>query len=424
MGELHAVLLCVAFVILCGCTCHKDEIVAQTNETARREQNSHDDPEKLEAQSIGKLKAEADGVIALLREKMFERRQEATRRLLSIIRESESDQDAILDHLSQRLAQIHDPEANRRLERILDRFLRPWKLLKQTKVLQGHMHQIRSLAFSFDGKVLASAGGSAGYGDGTIRIWNPHQGKCLHVLEGHPGAVNCLQFHPSGSLLASGGEDKTVRIWDYATNECSGKLEGHTGSVLSLAFKPDGEVLATAGEDCGIRLWDLKRETCLRVLQDRRPVHSLAFDPTGKTILSGNSTGEICVWEADTGKRLRVLDASETAVLCLAFHPDGKSVAAGTHELVSIWDAVSWKCLCKFEASSDYVWSLCYSRDGKTLASSGRNGAKIWRPDTAECLGVLPGHAAWNRSVAFDPTCYMVALAAYRDVLLWEIPEE
>ena len=81
-------------------------------------------------------------------------------------------------------------------------------------MLRGHTAEVWGVAFSPDGRLLAS--GSA---DSTVRLWQVASRETLKVLRGHEGRVFGLDFSPDGSVLASGGEDRTVRLWDLASGE-------------------------------------------------------------------------------------------------------------------------------------------------------------------------------------------------------------
>ena len=92
--------------------------------------------------------------------------------------------------------------------------------------------------------------------DRTARLWDPATGDCLRTLTGHTAVVYGVAFSPDGRLLATASIDNTARLWDPATGDCLRTLTGHTESVYGVAFSPDGRLLATASMDRTTRVWN------------------------------------------------------------------------------------------------------------------------------------------------------------------------
>lgn len=119
----------------------------------------------------------------------------------------------------------------------------------------GHPEYVFSVAFSPNGRMLASGGGA----DRTVRLWNVagSMPRVIRTLRGHTSSVNSVAFSPDGETVASGSDDRTIRLWDAATGEPGATLHGHTDGVNSVAFSRDGKTLASTGGDSTIRIWHL-----------------------------------------------------------------------------------------------------------------------------------------------------------------------
>src|SRR5262249_40410638 len=117
--------------------------------------------------------------------------------------------------------------------------------------LTGHTKEALCVAFSPDGKTLASGGM-----DGTIRLWNPADGK-ERITMSRRGLVETMGFRPDGKALAVAGQPSGGgELWDVGRGRRRAALAGHTRRIFCLAFSPDGKTMASGSLDGTVRLWD------------------------------------------------------------------------------------------------------------------------------------------------------------------------
>jgi WD40 repeat protein len=251
---------------------------------------------------------------------------------------------------------------------------------------------IHALAVAPNGELVA-----AGSSDGTVKLWDfATRRERAHFR--HAGAVQCLAFSQDSSLLASGSKDRVVKLWDVAADQEAATLEGCTGDVRDLAFSPDGKQLATATgnrdpknngdtreRDGEIRLWDVAGRKLDRVLLPKQDsaVPCLSFAPDGKTLACGfTHRSRVYVLDAVTGKKIRELYEGPGWVHSLCFSPNGRSIAwASAQNMIFVSDS-GGKTRLKLRGHQGEVNGVVWSPDGALLASAaGDRCLKLW--DTA-----------------------------------------
>ena len=198
----------------------------------------------------------------------------------------------------------------------------------------GHMDEVFSVAFSPDGKTLATASK-----DGTARLWDVATGNVRHVLSGHANEVICAEFSPDGQTLATGSEDQRVLLWDVRSGELRHALEGHENHILAVVFSHDGRQLACGGRDNCVRVWDLETRQPLTTLEDpTAPVRNIRYSPDGRVLAACDEAGVIHRWDTSDWKPRPQLSASKGPLFAIDFQSNSRLVAAGRDGSLFYWD--------------------------------------------------------------------------------------
>jgi WD40 repeat protein len=260
-----------------------------------------------------------------------------------------------------------------------------------------------SAAFSPDGHTLATASlDGAGLWDVTI-------GQSRAVLTGHTAPLWAVAFSRDGRTLASGGEDRTIRLWEIPNRNPPATLTGHTDTVTSLAFSPDGRTLATGSADLTVRLWDTADRRTHR--QWVYPVTSLAFSPDGRTLATGSDDVTTQLWDMSTRQTgVTLCCHNDGTVNAVAFSPEGRTLATASWDrTIRLWDLASGKTRTTLTGHTGTVNTVAFSPDGRTLASASWDGVRLWDVTSGQPRTTLTGHTHRVRAVAFSPDGHTLA---------------
>ena len=260
-----------------------------------------------------------------------------------------------------------------------DKTIKLWDVPSQRPIatLTGHSSYVNSVAFSPDGRMLAS-----GSRDNTIKLWDVQSQKQIATLTGHSNIVLSVAFSPDGRTLASGSPDKTIKLWDVRSQREIATLTGHSDAVASVAFSPDGRTLASGSKDKTIKLWDVRSQRQIATLTGySNVVFSIAFSPDGRTLASGSKDNTIKLWDVPSQREIATLTGHSNVVAPVAFSPDGRTLASGSFDnRIKLWDVQSQGEIATLTGHSDVVWSVAFSPDGRTLASGSRDKTiKLWK---------------------------------------------
>jgi len=302
---------------------------------------------------------------------------------------------------------------------------------KSRTIVSGDGYKIRAVAFSPDGKTLASGGW-----DNMVRFWNFESGKEIHTCAGHTNHIFDMAFAPDGKSVASAGRDSTVRVWDAGSGQLLSTLKGHSGRISTIAFSSDGKTLASGGRDATLVLWEspsTPRE--LVEFQHERPVQSLAFSPDGRTLASAGAQARernsaVRLWDLEANKEIANFPHPGVATIAV-FSLNGTALATlSTDQNVRVWDFTSRALVRTFPAPSKGserggCRGLCYSPDGTLLAAPAENGSvNLWDAAEGVTRTSLPGDGPNLTSVCFSPDGEFLAAGSLdQTVKVWRVSD-
>ncbi len=272
----------------------------------------------------------------------------------------------------------------------------------------AHHDMVHSLAFSPNGRVLASGGYRA------IKLWRrPREVRKWHkellqAEESHDAEESTkgeaplvpLDISPNGKWIATAGPKHSIVLWDSSAPDQIKSLIGHTSPVRSICFSPDSTQLASAaaGEDKSIRIWRLEDANQIAVAQVEEDLYAVTWIGGEADIASGGAGGEISIWKLDQSQEVtllpvRSLGGHSDSVTCLdTIWPSGEKIVSGSKDgTVRIWNIPSGEQLHQLEHGAA-VTAVSVRPDAQRIASAGSNHiVALWNAVDGSRIAELQG---------------------------------
>lgn len=288
----------------------------------------------------------------------------------------------------------------------------------------GHWDDVKAVAFSFDGRMLATGGS-----DLQIKLWDIPTGREVKTFVGHHKDITALAISPDSKLLASmGQEEEKIRLWDLATGA---ELKAVTGpATAQILFSPDSQFLAVASPEGSIRLWNIKEggELTFQTDADGEDLTCIAFSPDSKTLASIEPGEAIKLWEVPSGKKLRTapLENGSSDGL-VAFSNDGKRFWSFASGVITHREVLSGKELSAVTVMAEKSnVKIALSSDARFLATAESPGAaiKLFNVATGMESGApaVSEDGSYVESMSFSPDGAMLAIGDdVGAVTLWDV---
>lgn len=291
------------------------------------------------------------------------------------------------------------------------------------RTLEGHNGFISSIAFSPDGRMLASSDS-----DGNVKLWDTVRSQWLRTFTSRPN-TDWVTFSPDGHTLATWGSSSghVVILWDTSSGTQTRVLGDSATSVGEPAFSPDGHLLVTdvaspGSDDRGLRLWDAASGSELR----RFPGYMDAvFGPDGKVLAAWNKDHSISLLDVESGNEVRRFGGHKGFLPPdVVFSPDGRLLAStNDNAVVTVWDVASGNKVRDIADTAE-VRGIAFSPDSRLLASGSEDHTiKLWEISSGNKVRTLSGHSDSVNCVAFSSDGHLLASGgADGNVILWPLP--
>ena len=271
-----------------------------------------------------------------------------------------------------------------------------WAEEDQPKPLDGSPDYAQALAFSPDGRLLATGH----VREAAAELWDVPSRRHVATLKG-PAKNHYreqMTFSPDGkTLIVPGNPAKVVEMFDVHTGQLTQSLDAGTTKPRDVAISPNGKYLAAVGSQTAIKLWEMPEA---RLKTDRFTGHvdsvqEIVYTPDGRQIVTGGVDGTIRIWQARTGRPLRVLQC-DNWIVGLGVSPDGMKIAScSLDDTVRLWDAQSGREIFRLPGhgrmGGNMNYGVGFDRTGKRFLSFGIDlNLRVWSTETGKLVAEFP----------------------------------
>ncbi|HEY4388451.1 MAG TPA: protein kinase, partial [Ktedonobacteraceae bacterium] len=265
-------------------------------------------------------------------------------------------------------------------------------------IYRGHTSAVRAVAWSPDGKYIASGAGSKNDSslraqDQTVQTWNATTGNKIYTYNGHAPdlygyGITAVAWSADSKRIAAGVNDQTVQVWNAFDGSNAVTYPGYGSIADTVAWTPNGTYIASGYEDGKVKIWAATSGTLVHTFLwiAFNACYALSWSSDSKHLATANYNGTVYIWDAVNGEQQPVtygqVDAGgATGQLAVCWSPDRKQVAAGGRDaLVRIWNVADKSIALTYHGHTAAIKAIKWSPDGTYIASAGEDkSTQVWK---------------------------------------------
>ena len=261
---------------------------------------------------------------------------------------------------------------------------------------------------------------AVGCEDSDIITIDAITGSQMAVLSGHTDWVQSVAFSSDGRSLASGSHEKTVKLWDVQTGGVIKTFHGHSHWVHSVSISGDYTRISSGSDDGTICLWDIQTGECLHTIKQQKWANYVGFSPTDPQHIISISGGKVWEWDINSQQISSLHDATS-----LAFSPDNTQLALCCGEVITVQSFNSGAIITQSNIADKTIRHCCFSPDGKLIAAAAAAGSTVyvWDITSPDCclIETFVGHTDHITALAFSSSSSLISASEDSSVKFWHI---
>jgi len=260
------------------------------------------------------------------------------------------------------------------------------------------------------------------YSAARAKLWYGKTGEFIGRLDGHWEIIKSIAFSSDGKRLATASEDGTARIWESVTSAPIATLKGHNRGLNAIAFSPDGRRIVTASNDKTARVWDFEVPETLLMSGN-----SAVVSPDGSRVVT--TSGPVARLRDHNGILIALLDGHEVgsdplfsaSEIEAVFSPDSNRILTRLDDDPRLWDAQTGKLVAVLRGHQSKISGAQFSLDGSRIVSASRDGtARVWDGETGKLISNLQGHTKGLLRAELSPdNTRVLSLSSDKTARVW-----